>query len=297
MSDYQNPSWFDASGFHKGERLLYPEGWLVAQIYFRTNKYDLDANDKDVIDKIYAVYSPGFLGATRQWFRFVGYADHRHTKRYNEGLAMNRAYAVKKYLDNKFKTFNSYASEARTRGEKYAKHTRDPRVLAGDRRVDVFAPYRVQTTIRVPRIDITGTYTGPLSTKFKFQMVAGGGVGIGPLAGQAFTMNIKNSRTNTQATFTYSGAGPGIGISIMTPSRWAEHEVKDLDGKPVWMDVGDFEGEGKVGSAAVGGGAMVLIWSGPKDRGRSTKAVSVTMTGWDISVGGQVDIRGHWHRR
>jgi len=244
MSDFEHKSWFDPNGFYKGNPLHYPEGWLVAQIFFATNISTLDDQDKKALDMLFSVYGPGLLGGGQAIFRFIGYADYRHTKKYNQMLGMSRAHSVKQYLDNRFSTFLSYASEAKSRGERYATKSTEIEVLAGDRRVDVFAPYRIQSSIRLPPITITGKYTGPLSTRFKFRTFAGGGVGKVIVGAQTFSIEIMNVRTNNKAMYTYTGGGPGLGFQINRPTGWEEKEVKDVNGNVVWVDVDDFEGPG-----------------------------------------------------
>ncbi|NLI34584.1 MAG: OmpA family protein [Deltaproteobacteria bacterium] len=297
MSDFELESWFDPNGYYEGKPLKYPEGWLVAQIYFPTNVSTLGNPDKKVLDMLYSVYAPVLLGAKREIFKLVGYADHRHTPQYNLNLGKSRALSVKQYLDNRFHTFRSYASIAESRGERYATKYTQIDVLAGDRRVDVFAPCRIQSSVRLPPQTITGKYAGPLSTRFRFRMLAGGGAGKFIIGAQAFSIEVSNARTNKSAMYTYTGLGPGIGISINRPTGWEEKEVKDVNGNTVWLDVEDFEGPGKVASAGVGASGSIFIFEGPKERGRSKDAVFVGFTGVDIVVGVGVDVKGHWHRR
>lgn len=299
MSDVQHPSWFDPKGYFKGEKLEYPEGWLVSQIYFPTNKSELDDQDKEALNLLYKVYSVGLLGPKRQKFVFIGNADHRGKKKYNRWLALNRATSVKTYIDRKVGQASSYISQAYSRGEKNARYTWMPMEMAMDRRVDVFAPYRVQTHIKIPPFFIQGKYTGKLSTKFKFRMLAGGGGGKGGGGAQIFSMEIKNSRTGKSLFYTYTGGGIGVSFGLKTPSKWQEKVVRDDfgGGKPVWMDVEDFEGPGRVVSFSVIYGKMHCSWEGPKDRGRSKKLVGVEFKGWDLEVGGGADIEGYWHIR
>lgn len=161
MSDFQLPSWFDPRGFYKGKQLLYPEGWLVSQIFFPTNKSALDPTDEKVLDMLFSVYSKVQVPKSkRQWFRFYGYADWRGTEKNNLQLGIQRARATMKSLDFRFRLSDTYASEAKSRGEKYATKTGIIEEMAGDRRVDVFAPLRVKTRIVMSPQFITAKAVG-----------------------------------------------------------------------------------------------------------------------------------------
>lgn len=162
MSDYQLPSWFDPCGYFESKPLQFPEGWLVSQIYFPTNVSTLDGGDKKALDLLYSVYILGCLSSQKQRFTLVGYADYRDTEQHNLNLGMARAFAVKTYLDQLFRNANSFVSDAKSRGEQYATKSNLPDVLAADRRVDVFAPYREKTQIVIKPQPISGGYTGTL---------------------------------------------------------------------------------------------------------------------------------------
>jgi hypothetical protein len=151
MSEFQNPSWCDACGSVNGERLLYPQGWLVAQIYFATDEDRLDANDQQALNTLYSTYilAPEMIGAADKTFHLVGRADHRGSPAHNLALGKRRALAVKEYFDQKFASFGSVTCEAMSLGERDAAKTRVPEVLAGDRRVDVFAPFRIEKPKKV----------------------------------------------------------------------------------------------------------------------------------------------------
>lgn len=297
MSDHQHRSWFDPRGYHAGKPLKYPSGWLVAQIYFPTNVSLLDDQDKKTLDALFSAYSIGLLASRPVVFRYFGNADYRASERYNHRLGKARAQAVKQYLDQRFSTFSSYLSVAKSRGERFATHSRDVDVLASDRRVDVFAPFAIKTTIRVPPIYITVPYTGPLSTKFKFRTFAGGGAGIPPISSQGFSIEVMNVRTKKKATYTYTGAGVGYSFQINRPTGWEEKEVKDINGNPVWLDVEDFEGSGKVASGGLLYMKSIYYFDGPKSRGRAKDTVYVDFSGWDIAGGVSIDVKGHWHKR
>jgi hypothetical protein len=49
-----------------------------------------------------------------------------------------------------------------------------------------------------------------------------------------------------------------------------------------------------VGAGKVG---VVLVFNGPKLRGKATDSVMLAFTGWDIYAGVNRDVVGYWHRR
>jgi hypothetical protein len=302
MSDSQRPSWIDTRGYFRGKALSFPEGWLIGQIHFPTAGHELDADDTTVLDALVSEYSPTMLTGQRHRFAFVGHADHRsYSQGGNDQLGLNRAAAVKRYVDSRMQGLTGFVSEAKTRGAQDAKKTKVPDELAADRRVDIFAPQRLRPTIIIPPTLIEGTppelCAAPLSTKFKFRTLTGAGINIGPVGGQVFTIQVKNSRTGRQATYTYGGAGVGVGFQYNRPTDWEEHEATNAERQPVCMDVDDFEGRGSVTSVAVGQGATVCKWFGPVDRGRTKSPVIITFEGWDFSAQIGTDYFGEWHRR
>lgn len=260
---------------------------LIAQIHFKYGSPSLDANDRAVLDWLVTEYAR-YLLAHKMNLQIVGHADSRGSVRCNQQLALRRATAVKRYLDARLGHYRLYSSVVRSEGEK------DPSGKHGfDRRVDVFSswvppkPPMVLTPVRV-----TGVYRGRLSKKFKFRVLIGAGVGIGPLAGQVISIQIKNSRTGATATYTYTGAGSGFAIGISRPTAWEEKTI------PYMLDVGDFVGSGKVTAVSAGVKAGVLFtFSGPKDRKKSSKDIDLTFNGWDLNIGFQGDAVGYWHRR
>lgn len=141
---------------------------------------------------------------------------------------------------------------------------------------------------RFPPMVIPGQY----NREFEVKGVSGGGVGIGIVAGQVFTIMIRNPHTSDQATYTYSGLGVGGGIGLVTPSGWNKVQIEPIKpgekiDKPV--EVKNFAGPGSVTSVGIGRSGSVFVFDDPK--------VKMVMEGWEIQVGGQADIIGYWHPR
>ncbi len=281
----QLPSWFARYGTTDHPR-------LVGQIFFPTNVSSLDANDRAALDALVDHYE-GILETKQVEFTFTGNADLRGSDQYNLRLGMARATAVKAYVDEKLRQrvrrLGLYSSIARSLGESQATLN-----MAGDRRVDIVASYvSEQPIIHMPPDKITIPYTGPLSNRFKFRTLSGGGLGIPGAGFQVCTIEICNSRTHRTAQFTYTGAGPGIGLPAF--NRETDWEEKTLE---YWLDVDDFEGNGRIFSGGVGAKVQTsLVFYGPKDREKSPKEVQVDFEGWDVVVGVEFDPFGYWWRR
>ncbi|HEY6945455.1 MAG TPA: hypothetical protein VI431_09980 [Candidatus Acidoferrum sp.] len=260
---------------------------LIGQIFFQTNEYTLDPSDCAVLDALAGKQSILLLGKSVR-LEFAGHADCRGSDRYNLGLGLKRARSVQLYVDSLLKKYQFYSSRVRTLGESGA----SKRCWAPDRRVDIWSSYVPKRPYtHFEPITITGEYTGPLSKKFEFRTLVGASVGISVVAGQVFSIEIRNSRTKRSAMYTYTGAGPGIGFSYNRPSGWDEKEI------PAWLDVDDFEGNGRVLSFGVGKSGTVLVFDGPKERGKTRESISLGFDGWDIEATLEGDCVGYWHRR
>lgn len=286
-------SWFDQHGQNASQ--LYKYGTpkipgLVATIFFPTNSAELDDDDEAVLDAmvnnvVYRLLSGGPLQ-----LQMIGYADPRGADSYNYHLALHRANAVKAYVDSQV------ARTVRTGGYSSVLHSRGETQPSGhwayDRRVDIYSSYvPKRPALVLDPIQITGQYDGPLSDKFKFRVLLGASVGMGPVAAQDLSIEIQNSRTGRRLAYTYTGAGFGVSFGIDRPTGWTEMPV------PVWLDVDDFEGSGRVGSAGIIVGGMVLVFDGPKERGKSSESIALGFDGWDLNVGFQGDVTGYWHKR
>jgi len=283
------------SARHQGKDLRFPEGWLIAQIYFTVNGTAFDAKDEEVLSFIYHNYAQLLLG-TRVRFQFAGYADHRSSESHNLGLSQRRAEAVKRYFDSRLGRMRSYESVGVIpRGEKFAaQKTMDEYVMAGDRRVDIFASERIFNQPTIGEMPVRGKYTGPLSQKFTFRTLKGWSFPPGVKPGVAVTyllVEIQNSRSKKKATFKYKGGGVSLGVGFNRPTPPEERDVG------VWLDVEDFEGPGKVLGAGAGRAGTSFIFEGPQIRLKSDKAVIVSFSGWDFVVGVGVDMIGSWVRQ
>jgi hypothetical protein len=278
-------SWFSKYGSPKYKG-------LVGQIFFPTDVHALDSDDRNVLNSLVENLKIAVLG--RVTLNFIGHADYRGKTNYNLKLGLKRAQMVKTYVDTKIKQSmvsmpNGYKSIAKSFGEIYASKGS----LSGDRRVDIFSDMVIKhPPLKLEPVEITGKYDGPLSNIFEFRTISGGGVGIGPVAAQVFSVSIRNFRTQKTAIYTYTGAGIGGGISINRPTTaWDKKKIE------AWIDVEDFQGSGKVTSVGAGSTGSIFTFNGPMERGKTKKPVSITFEGWDLVLGGEADIKGHWHRR
>ena len=101
-----------------------------------------------------------------------------------------------------------------------------------------------------------------------------------------------NLRTSSTMRYTYTGGGIGIGVSINRTTGEAEVKL------PVFLQLEDFEGNGKATSIGVGVDvATRLQFNGPMERGLMSKPLEVELSGWDLVIGAEADVLGYWHRR
>lgn len=140
---YQVPSVYYANG-HPHRHAI------VASVHFPTNRTALDGQDLAILDEVVQRYRMVLLGR-RVTLRAIGYADHRGASRRNRSLGLGRARAVLRYLDAALGGARFYSSyPALSQGEDQAvQGTTDRRVLALDRRVDVYSSWvhrRIQIT-------------------------------------------------------------------------------------------------------------------------------------------------------
>ena len=147
----QEVSWFQAEGAPQ-----YPP--LVAQIFFAFDRYDLDAQDRSVLDAMVRALHVPLLGR-RVELRFVGHADKRGGRHYNLQLGLERTRSVRKYLDARLGRHRLYSSwEAVSHGENFA--AQGPGVtrqrMAEDRRVDVYSSYRKRRHFKMEPLVIRG---------------------------------------------------------------------------------------------------------------------------------------------
>jgi hypothetical protein len=145
-------------------------------------------------------------------------------------------------------------------------------------------------------LTITAEYMGPLSNRFEFQTISGGGVSPCPpapipVAAQVIGIRIKNSITGKIADYTYTGFGFGCGFSVNRPTGWQTKKT------PLFLDVEHFEGSGTVTSIGAGKTGVVFKFQGPVERKMMKEPLILVFEGWDIVVGGEADIIGRWHLR
>jgi outer membrane protein OmpA-like peptidoglycan-associated protein len=281
----QKQSWGNVSG--------HPEfPGLIGQIFFATNDKALDADDLAVLAPM-TDYLRGYFHRyardARKLFKFVGNADHRGSAAYNLQLARQRAEAVQRYWDNAFFGARFYHSSVESQGESKANRTD----MAGSRRVDIFSNILVprDESVRFDDEIVNGKYRGQLSNRFLFRNLLGGTVGAGVLSGGVLSIEIEDARTGRRAMYTYTGAGTGVGFTLNRPTDWEEKVL------PVYLEVDDFEGPGRVMSVGVLKTLSTLVFEGPMERGLTAKPVEVEFIGWDFSVGAGKDVTGYWHRR
>src|ERR1700678_3961292 len=72
------------------------ENHLIGQIFFVTDKSDLDYDDMAELEKIVLAY-PFRLSTRNVPFQYRGHADYRYTKDHNQNLSEQRAKAVADY--------------------------------------------------------------------------------------------------------------------------------------------------------------------------------------------------------
>jgi hypothetical protein len=283
----QANSWFFqyASRFHMNGVPEVPG--LVAQIYFPTDGAMLDEDDRAVLDTLIDSYKYRLMGDQVR-LRFVGHADPRGTEAYNQGLGHLRAQSVKEYVDRRLHGYRQYGSSWDSRGK-----TEPTGDWAEDRRVDVFSSYvPPPPPIVFPDELVVGKYEGRLSRKFRFRTWGGISGGVGIAAGQIIDIQIENCRTKGLANYRYTGAGPAVSLPIGL-NRWTDWEEKET---PVFLDLADFEGNGKVYSVSGGvAGGTIMVFYGPKERRKMDKGLVFTFDGWDLNLGIEADWFGYWH--
>ena len=112
---------------------------IIAQIFFPTDTTRLDVHDRLVVSML-ATYLKECLKRERVELAIIGHADHRGKAEYNKSLGWDRARTVARELyrllySEPLFSFITCLSE----GERHAtQETRNPSVLAEDRRVDVW---------------------------------------------------------------------------------------------------------------------------------------------------------------
>ena len=132
-------SWFDPN------RPIPPQGGsglqkIIAQIYFTTDKANLDSHDRQVL-RLLAAHLKARQKRERLEIAIMSHADHRGDVDYNKALSRRRAAAVVRELERLVGTAPNYnvIMAVSSRGEQHAAQgTDNPSLLAGDRRVDIW---------------------------------------------------------------------------------------------------------------------------------------------------------------
>jgi outer membrane protein OmpA-like peptidoglycan-associated protein len=270
---------------------------LVGQIFFKSDDRKLDKQDLEVIEAgldYYTKYQASFYRSSTVLFKFVGNADKSGSASYNDKLALDRAKLVQIEFDRSF-AFNGYKyyqSTAESLGESRAQNNN----MAYSRRVDIFSNFVItkDTSVLFDQYVQEGRYWGTKSRKFKIRTLAGGSFGFKVIFGvNVLSIEILNPQTERTAMYTLASAGVGLSWGLNRPSDWTEVDAID------YLDVDDFGGPGRIlinASAGLGGG-QVLEFDGPMSRGLTTKPIMISLTGWDLQVGGGIDLAGYWFKR
>lgn len=134
----------------------------VGEIFFETDKKNLDKNDMSALDAIGKFYEPHLdQDDAKLTLYFIGYADYRGSDEYNEQLSLDRAGAVNDYIRNygKFKTAKNcrFLLDGKGESESYQptfQVNRGPKsnilnILQLDRRVEVCSDLSFEQDWRV----------------------------------------------------------------------------------------------------------------------------------------------------
>jgi hypothetical protein len=130
---------------------------VIAEIYFDTDDDKLDTQDVQTLETIASELSVILLGQ-RVELTFIGHADHRGSRTYNEKLGQRRAESVRQFFEHRLGRFSSYSSwKVVSRGETVAAQGDvSKRRMAQDRRVDIISSYKPPRVIVLPGIEIKG---------------------------------------------------------------------------------------------------------------------------------------------
>jgi hypothetical protein len=289
-------SWSDQYGSQNfvGARDKAPPN-LVARIFFPFDVHTLDNDDVNVLKALAEPLSYWILSQPIH-LHIIGYADPRGDARYNKKLGLRRANSVKSWLDNYFGTkYRYYSSSATSLGEE--RPTGDYHL---DRRVEVLSswvpprppislgPFLVKGSVKGPRF--------PLSNRFGFKIVVGGGVGPKQTKVDIFKVllvRIRNVRTSSTNYFNFIGGGAGVSMPIDLPG---DEILRVL---PVWLDLPDFEGKGSLfaGSLLAVSGTY-FRFDKPMERGLTTKPLDVFFANLNFPYANQTveAYTGRWVR-
>jgi outer membrane protein OmpA-like peptidoglycan-associated protein len=293
-------SWFDpASSF------VYDGNPIVGQIFFPTADSSLDGmSDRVVLDAVIKWYQFELGQMSKVELEFVGHADPRGAASYNDALALKRAKAVDGYVAARITrnvgpigSLFRYRSKATSRGE-----TMPTGDNAADRRVDiVLRSVAARSNIGMPPLMFTAKNTGPLTRQLLFRGWGQFGASVKVVGVDYLEIEIKNANTGKSAFYVYTGANAGwspkyLPVSYSSPST--DYTAREVPFG--FVDVDDFEGPGSISSAAAGGGAQCLIFSGPKlaysKKVLKKDGVEFCFTGTSWQVGASVGA-GYWTKQ
>jgi outer membrane protein OmpA-like peptidoglycan-associated protein len=196
-----------------------PDGH-VAAIYFATNDFHLDDNDRRVLSHIYNTYNH-YLSLRRVTLLFVGYADYRGSESYNTRLGLRRAEAVAAYF-SPLQLSPNYPWGTSSAGESEVPQIGSTSVeLSPHRRVDIIA----SPIVPDPPVTVTpepAPQPDPRSSRWKCRIrgSAGGGIVYG---GSFFGLEVGDLTNHLRMFYTYHGGaltlGPGLsgGLSGASP--------------------------------------------------------------------------------
>ena len=261
----QGASWFKYDKLD----LPYDGHPIVSQIFFPFADKAIDqTQDVIVLNAVIAHYR-FLLGQNEKVeLEFVGHADARGAASFNSKLAMQRAEAVRKYVDRGIRagasshlpTVLGYKSKATSLGESDATGN-----YTFDRRVDiVFRTVNARHYIKEDDTFITGKADGKLTRNLLFRQW--GGASAGELfSAEAMEIEIKNADTGKRAFYVYTGGN--IGVSALPVSYSAEstdYEAKTIPASFGFVDVEDFAGPGSVTAAQFLASGQCLVFEGVK---------------------------------
>ena len=194
-------------------------GPKIAQIYFATNDRSLDANDRQVLNKL----SHQLMGLKRDGFSLklaiVGHTDSRGSAVYNAQLAQTRANAVAQYLGCQV---NVKTVQALSMGEQNSIQPKGrirvtQQQLSQDRRVDVYLDQNKRTIILPPTIIKASAPTSKLDSLWAGIAVAHSGdlilVGKHNLIGKIYNLGGRSPIKNTGINIHGWKFGAGLGAS------------------------------------------------------------------------------------
>lgn len=232
----------------------------------------------------------------KNWFRTVNYRRVRVIK--DTWLSVTTKHLGWDYFYSRDKGYGAYNPSIVVPFSKnddptyykwgYARRDFDPDVTEpGDIVLVRPPPEPPKSTYKMPPRHISGRY----NTTFEIKSRVGAGVGIPPVAGQVFSLQIRDPFRKKTREYIYSGAGTGGGISIVSPGEWTRVNVEPKrrgERLRLPIDVDDFEGNGVVVSLGIGRTGACFIFDNINGR--------MVVKGWDIQFGGEADVLGYWNR-